>query len=123
MSKFGSTMDRIFLSHAFVVAFFESATQIISDLINIPLNHVIIRKGLGYTQFTAALLLMRPSASGKRLGALLLLITMIFAGICHFVRNDLLEMYTVPATIGLNSLYLILSLRDVPAIPLLKQRN
>jgi len=120
-SKFSNTMDRVFLPHSFMISVYEKVAPLISDIIKIPIDHVLLRKGVGYSEFTVALLLMRPAAAAKRLGALILFVIMLFACLCHFLLQDPLGMYTVPATIGLNSLYLLLSLRDAPLVPLKKR--
>lgn len=120
-SKFSSTMDRIFLPHSFMVSVYEKVAPLISDIIKIPIDHVLLRKSVGYAEFAVALLLMRPAASAKRLGVFVLLVVMLFACFCHFLLKDPLGAYTVPATIGLNSLYLLLSLRDSPIAPLRKR--
>lgn len=119
-SKFGNTMDRIFLPHSFMVSVYEKVTPLITELIKLPIDHATLRKGVGYAEFAAALLLMRPAASAKRMGALLLLVIMMFACLCHFLLKDPMGAYMVPAAMGSNCLYLVLSLRDKLS---LKKRN
>jgi len=102
-SKFGPTLDAIFLDHSFMVDVYKQLTPL---WFGTSADPEMLRKCVGIAEFIAAFGLVRPGLSDQKFGATVLLFVMMFAFWSHVLMGDLYG-GLVPMATGAACLHII----------------
>jgi hypothetical protein len=109
LSKFGTMVDKIFLSHEFMVGVYDKVIPMwISQIGNgsFTIEPATARYVVGYAEYAAALCFF--SFHLRRMGATILLGVMAFAVASHMLLGDPAPAYAVPSIAGLACVSLLM---------------